>query len=102
VSTKLELPDPPPEATSVSWPLRATDIDPHGHLNNAIYWQAVEHALASDALDLRRPLVAELDYRAPIDAGDEIELVTAVERRRSDRRLARADGVRAVARVEGR
>ena len=89
VSTKLELPDPPPEAPSVPWPLRATDIDPHGHLNNAIYWQAVEHALASGALDVARPLVAELDYREPIDAGDEIDLVTAVGERRGDRGLAR-------------
>ena len=28
------------------WPLRATDIDLHGHVNNAVYWQAVEHVLA--------------------------------------------------------
>jgi acyl-ACP thioesterase len=102
VSTKLELPDPPPGATAVSWPLRATDIDPHGHLNNAIYWQAVEHALASSGLDLRLPLVAELDYRAPIDAGDEVDLVSAVEGRRVIVGLRAADGVRAVARVEGR
>ena len=102
VSTKLELPDPPREALSVPWPLRATDIDPHGHLNNAIYWQAVEHALASSALDLARPLVAELDYREPIDAGDEIDLVTAVEEREVIVGLRASDGLRAVARVEGR
>ena len=59
MSTKLELPDPVAEAPSVRWPLRATDIDPHGHLNNAIYWQAVEHALAVGVFDLARPLVAE-------------------------------------------
>jgi acyl-ACP thioesterase len=102
VSTKLELPDPPPDVMSVSWPLRTTDIDPHGHLNNAIYWQAVEHALASSGLDLGLPLVAELDYRSPIDAGDEIELVSAVEGRRVILGLRAYDGVRAVARVEGR
>jgi acyl-ACP thioesterase len=102
VSTKLELPDPPLEAPAVPWPLRATDIDPHGHLNNAIYWQAVEHALASGALDLARPLVTELDYREPIDAGDEIDLVTAVDEREVIVGLRASDGVRAVARVEGR
>jgi acyl-ACP thioesterase len=102
VSTKLDLPDPPPEATSLPWPLRATDIDRHGHLNNAIYWQAVEHALTSSALDLARPLVAELDYRAPIDAGDAIDLVTTVDERRVIVGLRAFDGVRAVARVEGR
>jgi acyl-ACP thioesterase len=102
VSTKLELPDPPPDAPSVPWPLRATDIDPHGHLNNAIYWQAVEHALASGVLDVARPLVAELDYREPIDAGDEIDLVTAVDEREVIVGLRASDRVRAVARVEGR
>ena len=54
VSTKLELPDPPPDAPSVPWPLRATDIDPHGHLNNATLWQAVEHALAVGASSMWR------------------------------------------------
>jgi acyl-ACP thioesterase len=86
----------------VPWPLRATDIDPHGHLNNAIYWQAVEHALNSGALDLARPLVTELDYREPIDAGDQIDLVTAVEGHEVIVGLRASDGVRAVARVEGR
>jgi acyl-ACP thioesterase len=102
VSTKLELPDPPPEAPSVPWPLRATDIDPHGHLNNAIYWQAVEHALALGTLDVARPLVAELDYREPIDAGDEVDLVTAADEREVIVGLRASDRVRAVARVEGR
>jgi acyl-ACP thioesterase len=82
--------------------LRATDIDPHGHLNNAIYWQAVEHALASHAVDLARPLVAELDYRDPIDSGDQIELVTAAGERRLIVGLRAPDRVKAVARVEGR
>ena len=90
------------DAPSVPWPLRATDIDPHGHLNNAIYWQAVEHALALGVLDVARPLVAELDYREPIDAGDEIDLVTAVDEREVIVGLRASDGVRAVARVEGR
>ena len=84
------------------WPLRATDIDPHGHLNNAIYWQAVEHALAAAAFEMAQPLVAELDYRVPIDAGDEIDLVTAVDEREVIVGLRASEGVRAVARVGGR
>ena len=99
----LELPDPVAEAPSVRWPLCATDIDPHGHLNNAIYWQAVEHALAVGVVDLARPLVAELDYRALVDAGDELDLVTAADEREVIVGLRRAsDGFRAVARVGGR
>ncbi|HEU0303837.1 MAG TPA: acyl-ACP thioesterase domain-containing protein [Gaiellaceae bacterium] len=70
VSTKLLLPDPPDEAPRVPWPLRATDVDRHGHVNNAVHWQAVEQLLATEG-----PLRAELDYRQPIDLGDELELV---------------------------
>ncbi len=40
-------------------------------MNNAVHWQAVEHALPAAG-----PLRAELDYREPIDLGEEIELVT--------------------------
>jgi acyl-ACP thioesterase len=77
VATKLELQSPPTGAPTVPWPLRVTDIDLHGHLNNAVYWQAVEHVLASHTVDVLRPLVAELDFHAPIDAGEEIALAVA-------------------------
>ena len=77
VSTKLELPDPPPDARASPWPLRATDIDVHGHVNNTVHWQAVEHLLASSDIDAARPLIADLDYREPIDLGDELELAFA-------------------------
>lgn len=73
VSTKLELPEPPADAPARRWPLRATDVDLHGHVNNAVYWQAVEDAVPG----LHAPLDAELDFREPVDAGDELELVTA-------------------------
>ena len=42
-------------------------------MNNAVHWQAVEHALALHGFDPARPLVAELDYRDPIDLGDAVE-----------------------------
>jgi acyl-ACP thioesterase len=71
VSTKLDLPDPPPDAARVSWPLRASDVDLHGHVNNAVHWQAVEHVLPTSG-----PLRAELDYRAPIDIGEPVELAS--------------------------
>ena len=77
VSTNLELPEPPPGATRVAWPLRLSDVDQHGHVNNAVHWQAVEHALALHGFDPARPLVAELDYRDPIDLGDAVELVSS-------------------------
>jgi acyl-ACP thioesterase len=101
VSTRLELPVPAAGAVRVPWLLRTTDVDLHGHVNNAVYWQAVESVLAADGFDVRAPLVAELDFRDPIDLEDEVELATE----------AAADGVRigflvdgasrAIARVSG-
>jgi acyl-ACP thioesterase len=73
-STKLELPDPPENASRRAWPLRATDVDLHGHVNNAVHWQAVEEVLPDLGIDPRLPLRAELDYRQPIDLGETIEL----------------------------
>lgn len=101
-STRLELPDPSEGAQSLPWSLRATDLDLHGHLNNAIYWQGVEHVLASSHLDPAGSLVAELDYRRPIDAGDEVDLVAAVDEGRILVAFRSTDGVRAVARVGAR
>jgi acyl-ACP thioesterase len=75
VSTALELHDPPAGAERRPWALRATDVDLHGHVNNAVYWQAVEELLPSLGVDLRQPLRAELEYRQPIDLGEEIGLV---------------------------
>jgi acyl-ACP thioesterase len=66
--------------------LRATDVDMHGHVNNSIHWQAVEHALVSGGVDAAGPLAAELDYREPLDAGEQIELLT--ERREDGLRVA--------------
>jgi acyl-ACP thioesterase len=66
VTTKLELPDPPADAPRLQWPLRVTDIDLHGHLNNAAYWHAIEERLARRGPDSTGPLRAMFDYRQPI------------------------------------
>ena len=79
-----------------------TDIDLHGHVNNAVHWQAVEHVLPAGGVDPARPLVAELDYREPIDLGDGIELVAAEEGGSVVVGLRAPDGIRAVARVTAR
>jgi len=73
-STKLELPDPPADAGRQMWPLRVADVDLHGHVNNAVYWQAVEELVPALGVDPRLPLRAELDCRQPIDLGEAIEL----------------------------
>jgi acyl-ACP thioesterase len=74
VSTKLALPDPPTDGARVPWALRSTDLDANGHVNNAVYWQAVEDWCTRDSLDVSSPYRAELDYRDPIDLGDQVEL----------------------------
>src|SRR6185312_4474714 len=71
-TTRLELPDPPPDAVRTAWALRATDVDLLGHVNNAVYWAAVEEALAPGA----GPASALLEHRRPVDLGDAVELGT--------------------------
>ncbi len=75
VSTKLELPLPPTTALRRPWVLRSTDIDAHGHVNNAVHWQAVEDRLTrEDGIDLTRPHRARLDFRDPLDLVDGVDL----------------------------
>ena len=72
VSGKLLLPRHPPEdARGVQWPLRVTDIDILGHVNNAVYWEAVESELAAPD-GFRGSAVVE--YRQPIDLQTEVVL----------------------------
>ena len=100
VSTKLELPDPQAGLERSPWPLRATDVDVHGHVNNAVYWQAVEDRLAGSDPDLRLPHRAFLDYREPVDLADRLELVDARDNDGRAVAFLAGDRVRAVARVE--
>jgi acyl-ACP thioesterase len=69
-STRLTLPSPavPP---SREWPLRVTDIDRLGHMNNAAYWAPLEEVFAGQ---LGGRLHAVLEYRRPIDLGERVEV----------------------------
>jgi acyl-ACP thioesterase len=99
VSTKLELPDPPAAASRLPWSVRAADIDLHGHLNNAVYWQAVEERLVRRGPDPARPLRASLDYRAPIDVDDDVHVLEWSGESGVHVALATDEAVKAVARV---
>ena len=82
VKARLDHPDPPDgELDGFAWPLRFTDFDVLGHVNNAACWQIVEEALSSRR-DLRAPLVAEVQHRTAIERGATVE-VAAVRRRRA-------------------
>jgi acyl-ACP thioesterase len=102
VSTRLELPVPPDGAAKSLWPLRSSDVDLHGHVNNAVYWQAVEDAIRGGRVDPYGPLVAELDYRDPVDLADPVELVTEAGRDVLGVAFCVGGSARAVARVSNR
>jgi acyl-ACP thioesterase len=74
VSARLQHQVEVPEGDRRPWPLRATDLDLLGHVNNAATWAAVEEVLAARPRR-RGPLWAELEYRAAIEAGDQVDLV---------------------------
>ena len=99
VSTRLELPDPPTDAPRRPWPVRVTDVDLHGHLNNAVYWQAVEEVVPALGLDLCAPVRAELEYRQPVDLGEVVELAPFEDAGGVAVAVVAGDAVRAVARV---
>ncbi|MCJ7436365.1 MAG: thioesterase, partial [Acidimicrobiia bacterium] len=67
---------------AVAWPLRTTDFDVLGHVNNAVAWTAVEDELARRAPSVGGPerglAGATLEYRAAIDLGDAPELVSSI------------------------
>ena len=90
----------PTRASAAPWPLRRTDVDLHGHVNNAVYWQAIEELLPVLGPDPAKPLRAWLDYREPLDLGDELELTPAGDGRILDVGFVVGESVRAVARIE--
>ncbi len=75
VRARLLHPSPPTGATRRPWPLRTTDYDLLDHVNNAIYWVPVEEVLANRPDLLSAPVRAEVEFPAPIDRGDSVELV---------------------------
>lgn len=71
VSSRLTLPPPPEDAPARPWAIRAADLDVLGHVNNAATWAAVEEECARGGIVPRR---ATLEYHAPIEWGDDVEL----------------------------
>jgi acyl-ACP thioesterase len=100
VSARPELAAPSGDAPLCSWPLRVTDVDLHGHVNNAVHWQAVEHLLRAGGPDPRSALRARLDYREALDFGDELQLAFSRDPGRLVIGFVTPAGVKAVASVE--
>lgn len=74
ITARLEHGPPPADATTEPWPLRYTDLDVLGHMNNAAYWEAVEEVCHQRGL---APTFAEVEYAAGIDPGDDVVLRTS-------------------------
>lgn len=98
VSSRLRLPPAPASALPRPWPLRATDFDLLGHMNNAAYWYVVEEELAHRAPN-RVPASAELEHRDSIDPGDAVEVRSTLADDRLFVWLTVGDETRAVAHV---
>ena len=74
VSARLSHPGLPENASlRQAWPLRASDFDTAGHVNNSVHWAAVEDVLAG--LDWL-PSRAGLEYHRPVLPGHDPWLLT--------------------------
>ena len=76
VRARLQHDARPEGLAAASFPLRFTDFDLMGHVNNAVSWEPVEEALA-DRPDLRAPLRVSVEHPLPIDRGAEPQVVVA-------------------------
>jgi acyl-ACP thioesterase len=81
VSGRLRLGAPPASANTRPWPLRSTDFDVLGHVNNAASWAAIEDELARVAPG-RAPVAGEIEYRAAVDPGETVELCSVPAKER--------------------
>jgi len=64
--------EPPDDAQRAPWRFRAADLDLADHVNNAVYWQALEERIRAARPDgvAPEPLDAEIEHRTPADVGD--------------------------------
>ncbi len=98
VSGRLRLPAPSSDATSREWPLRVSDFDVLGHVNNAAYWEPIEDELARVA-NGRRIVAAELEHKTPVEPGESLDVRTVVDADSLSVWLTSGDTVRSAARV---
>jgi len=68
VKARLRHPAMPPAgAASRPWRFRGADLDPAGHVNNAVYWAALEDELVAG--EPAGGIEAEIEHRAPAGTG---------------------------------
>lgn len=98
VSPRLSHPRPPAPSPAgrCPWPLRATDFDALGHVNNSVHWKAVEQALTGLGW---LPSCAELEYHRPVLPGTQPQLLVSPEQDQAWVWLLAGDQVLASARL---
>ncbi len=72
---RVEQPDPPPDAARLPIGVRPSDLDPMDHVNNAVYLDWIEEALARAGLaaaSAALPRRCRLEYRASAAAEDSV------------------------------
>ncbi|SNT09200.1 acyl-[acyl-carrier-protein] thioesterase [Rhodococcoides kyotonense] len=62
------------ETRSTAFATRSTDFDRLGHVNNAIYWQPVEDALAEDPAFVAKPHRAIVEHVGAVLQGDDVRV----------------------------
>jgi acyl-ACP thioesterase len=68
VPARLELPGPDAAVLGHDWPVRAADFDLAGHVNNTVYWAALEDVITGTGQD--PPRRALLEYQRPVLPAD--------------------------------
>jgi acyl-ACP thioesterase len=70
VKARLRHPAPPADADRAPWRFRSAELDLARHVNNAAYWTILDEELA----ELPDPATfdAEIEFRAPAQAGDAV------------------------------
>jgi acyl-ACP thioesterase len=100
---RVRLPASPDDATRLSIRVRPHDLDPLGHVNNAVYLDWIEEAVSAvdPGAAAAAPRRIAIEYAASAESGDVLEAVAWPARSACCVRLERPDGSELVrARVE--
>jgi len=96
---RVGQPEPPENALRLEIRVRPQDLDPMGHVNNAVYLDWIEELLAAagwEAAIAALPRRLRLEYRASAEPGDAVVAVAWADTSGWNARLRRADGAELV------
>ncbi len=80
IKARHRLTDPvPPDAAVSSFPVRWSDLDVLGHVNNAVYWAMVEEAFAVDG-EASNPFRVEVEHHQALGRVADVRLCRSGER----------------------